>query len=1413
MRLAIIVCFFLSTLPFSHRAQAESRMQFGFSKVDITPQVPVRLSGYGNRDQPYTGIDEPLFVRTMALTTGDLDSLHLLVAVETIGFPGELTQEIYEQVEQRYSIPRSRFVIGCTHSHTAPHIVRGLTNLFSTPQSEEELDASKAYTKRVQSQVLVAIEQAVDDLQPGRLFFGSGEVTFARNRRVLENGVWTGFGENPAGPVDHSLPLLRVTDSTGHVTRGLVFNYACHCTTFGGDYNRVNGDWAGYAAKSLEVSFPDAVALCTIGAGADANPQRDREHAFEIARQQGREIHDEVHRLLAHDLQEITIGPKSSFGFAGLPIDRPNDAQLAEALKSPRPQVRQHAEVMIETKKRMGRLPETYPMPIQVWRFGSQFCMVFLGGEVVVDYAHRIKRELPELDEQLDPQQVWVTAYANDVFGYVASERMQSEGGYEVDFSQIYYLQPGRWSAGTEEVVIRRVRELFESRDLDVPLSLDDAMKTFTLPEGFEIEVVAAEPLIRDPINFSVDAAGRLWVVEMGDYPRGKPDEHVDGVERHEPWDGPPGGTVKVLTDDDGDGKYDAAHLFLDGLTFPTGVFPWRDGVLISGAPDLIFARDTDGDFQCDDIEVLYSGFSEANPQHRVAGFEYGLDGWLFLSAGTNNREITCHKTGEVVNISGRDCRIHPDTGKLEPVSGRAQYGRCRDDFGNWYGNSNSEPLFQYVIEDHVLGRNPFVASPSPKHHLTTPAHAPPVYPTSRTVDRFNDLFALNRFTSACSPLAIRNQALGEDASDDLLICEPVHNLISRVVVDRSTIAFTGARHPHEQQTEFLSSTDNWFRPVRLMNAPDGSLWVCDMYRHVIEHPEWIPEAWQAKLNLYAGNDRGRIYRIFRSSHAPQRIEPLATLDLEVLIDRLGSGNAWTRDTAQRLILERTTANDQADVMARLAHLREHAPSVPTRIQLEWTRALLTKEFPDKQQLAASPHVELIINALRIGRVVGETSDGELLSSLASHESPRVRFELAIAAGQAPPSERIRILKQLITSDFQDGWIRAAILSSSRDVAGELLIHAMQVGIEDAEMLEPLLSTLLGDSPAQGMKELSRLLNEQVSGPLQQQLLLSALTSLERQRLKWEELQTQLPAAASKHLNQIIASSFAVLSDDEQAAADRARCIRLFSFYPTPQPQQQDAIVSLFKAQFSPEQNSAVIAALLRWERIDELLTLMKSQTPAIQAEIQAELLTRSAWTDRLFASLEQGTVSVQDLTTSTQQSLANHQREDVRTRFEKLASFQAAPPQRVEVLAAYESALALQGNSGRGEAVFRKTCAACHRHRDVGNDFGPQLATLKNKPNSYLLTAIFDPNAAVEAKYRGYAVAMRDGKVYSGLIREETATSLTLIRPDGKPISLLRSEIEEIASTGRSFMPEGLEKELTPQDVADVIAFLRLQD
>ncbi len=390
------------------------------------------------------------------------------------------------------------------------------------------------------------------------------------------------------------------------------------------------------------------------------------------------------------------------------------------------------------------------------------------------------------------------------------------------------------------------------------PLSVEESIAKIHVPRGYRVEVVAAEPETIDPVAFDWDAAGRLWVVEMADYPLG-----MDGK-------GMPGGRVRVLEDKDHDGRYETSRLFAEGLSFPNGILTWRDGVLVTAAPEILFLRDSNGDGKADQREVLFSGFNEGNQQLRMNHLRWGLDNWVYCANGGHHANhgletrVTSHRKGESYKLGSRDFRFQPDTGELQLESGPSQYGRNRDAWGHWFGTQNANPLWQYVLSDRYLARNPHVPTTSPIQHIVGPG-SPVVYPASQLEKRFHSFEQSGRFTSACSGMIYNDDLLfGRSSLTHAFTCEPFHNLVQHNVLSDEGVSFKARRPVGEGQLDFFASEDRWCRPVMVRTGPDGGLWVADMYRYMIEHPDWLPPEGKAELlpHYRLGEDRGRIYRV-----------------------------------------------------------------------------------------------------------------------------------------------------------------------------------------------------------------------------------------------------------------------------------------------------------------------------------------------------------------------------------------------------------------------------------------------------------------------------------------------------------------------------------------------------------------------
>jgi putative membrane-bound dehydrogenase-like protein len=457
------------------------------------------------------------------------------------------------------------------------------------------------------------------------------------------------------------------------------------------------------------------------------------------------------------------------------------------------------------------------------------------------------------------------------------------------------------------------------------PRSPAESRAAMRLREGFTATLAAAEPLVIDPVFIDWDERGRMWVAEMGDYPFAAGEATRDGSVT---WrDGVPGeganrplraGRVRILEDADHDGVYEKSTLFLDGLRHVTGLACWKGGVFVANIPDIFYARDDDGDGRCDRREPWFTGFTAGNSQHLVNGFCFGLDGWFYGANGDSGGHIECLRTGKKVKLERNDFRFDPRTGEFRLETGATQCGKWRDDYGNWFGNNNAVPGWHYWLPMSHLERHPELLVASIRTDLTPDRR---VFPVGPPVRRLNHASATDTLTSGCNPLPYRDEAFGAEGRDVMFICEPANNLVQRQVLDYAGDTITMRRHPADDGREFVASEDRWFRPVMARMGPDGAVYVVDMYRLVLEHPEWLPADVARRMQLRGGETMGRIWRIAPAGLAPRAVAP-----------SLASANGWARDTAQRLAIESGRLEDPAAVRALAT-----SASGPVRVQALFT--------------------------------------------------------------------------------------------------------------------------------------------------------------------------------------------------------------------------------------------------------------------------------------------------------------------------------------------------------------------------------------------------------------------------------------------------------------------------------------------
>jgi neutral ceramidase len=429
----ILLSMFLTPLAL---LAADSR-QVGAASVDITPDYPVRLSGYGGRRLPNTGISQHIYAKALAIGS-DEEGPAVLVTVDNCGVPASMRDEVLRRLGTKSQVSGERFAICSSHTHCAPMLIGVLPNLFSMDIPAEHLPAIERYTRELTANIEKVALAALADRKPATLAWSVGKVGFAANRRAF-----------PLKPIDHDLPVLRATGADGKV-RAIFTSYACHCTTIGID--EIHGDWAGCAQEALQREFPGAIALTALGCGADQNPNPRR--TMELVKQYGEDLGAEAKRLALGEMKPLNGLVKCNtkqieLAFGTLPT-REEWQKLSE---SKTPAIAYHAKKNLARLDRGEKIPTHLPYLVQTWSFGGDLAMVFLPGEITVDYSLRIKREF-------DRARMWVNGYANDVPCYVPSRRVLDEGGYEGAGAMVYYDQPTKFAPDVEERIMKAVHEV-----------------------------------------------------------------------------------------------------------------------------------------------------------------------------------------------------------------------------------------------------------------------------------------------------------------------------------------------------------------------------------------------------------------------------------------------------------------------------------------------------------------------------------------------------------------------------------------------------------------------------------------------------------------------------------------------------------------------------------------------------------------------------------------------------------------------------------------------------------------------------------------------------------------------------------------------------------------------------------------
>ncbi len=963
------------------------------------------------------------------------------------------------------------------------------------------------------------------------------------------------------------------------------------------------------------------------------------------------------------------------------------------------------------------------------------------------------------------------------------------------------------------------------------------AAATFKMEPGFKIELIASEPLVADPVDMEIDEWGRLYVVEMHGYPLDK-----SGT-----------GKIKLLSDEDGDGVMDKSTVFADGLILPNGVLRWKNGILVTDAPYVLYFEDVDNDGKADIRDTVLTGFSLSNPHVNVNNPIYGLDNWIHLShrgsiLTKTYRDLFKDEGTEIYfnkhpdrsrlpkNADGRSVRFRPDTYQMEMTSGRGQFGHTFDVWGHHLFGDNQNHAFAAAIAAPYVARNPALTISQVTTGISDHGDAAEIFQITTHPER--QLFSgAGTMTSASGIVAYAGGAFPPPFDKDVtFICESVSNLVHADKLRDTGSTFIASR-VGQPGKEFLASTDAWSRPVNLYVGPDGALYMLDYYRRIIEHPEWMSEEAVKAGGLYDGIDMGRIYRITANDTPPAdwtRGLKMGGESPPELVPKLGHSNTWWRTHAQRLLVDKADKS----IAPLLEHLFDTCGLPEGRVQVLWTLQGLNSLRPAIIKKALEdPVAGVRENAIKLAELhLKESPDlVQLLPRLQADPAPKVRFQLLCTLGYVDTPEAEHARQNILFRDIDDNWVQIAALSSAFCEPTALLSVVLKryqpasgsygsltkrlaamTGATAGVQMDSLIQTVLSGTPRPwqapllvGLADAFR--NPKGSSALADQtqdLLIRTCFTHQEDAVRKAAFQllksTGIPDTTRR--NRTIEHAAAKTIDKRLSDERRIDAINLLTLEP---PLRYE---SLLRQIVVPQEHPSLqVAAIKALNLIPDtsvtgyLIENWPALTQTVREEALSVFMVNSPRKKQLLQAVEDGTVPVSTVGWARSMQLMQDNEDDIR---EKARALFINKDQE-KIIRDFQKALSLTGHFDGGKEVFLKNCALCHQVRGaIGNPFGPDLGTVQSWLAKDIMANILDPGLSIAVGFDARAVNLNNGETLQGIIVSESSSAITLRTGPGVEKTLDRKDIQSMAMVEMSLMPSF--SHISHHEMADLIAFLQ---
>lgn len=997
------------------------------------------------------------------------------------------------------------------------------------------------------------------------------------------------------------------------------------------------------------------------------------------------------------------------------------------------------------------------------------------------------------------------------------------------------------------------------------PSAPADELAKFNLHPDFSAKLIAAEPLVTKPIAIDWDPQGRLWVAETPEYPNGRRGMKADynGIEWKDrgslipqtgKQDRPARDSITILTDTDGDGIPDKKKTFYEGLELVTGFVFYKDGVIVSAAPDVWWIRDTDNDGKGDAVVKLYSGLGTHDTHAVINNLRWGFDGWIYATHGYSASEHVYGGDGtkDFGRIGSGVVRFKPDGSAFEQYASKSgnTWGLAVtwDNELLWTQPTSGDLLMQCVLPESLLARGKVAGTTSYNVVIRSPKSHPAMtaeQQASRQID------GVGSFTAAAGCAIYDGGAWPAKWDGSFFTDEPSIDIVYHSFLEQSGVSYTAREEKGREETEFITSTDLWFRPIDCRIGPDGGLYLVDFYNQAIIHNDTRGPDHNA-VNAAVRPDRdhyfGRIWQIQNKQARKLVVPDLSRATGSQLVEALSSPNQTLRMTAARLLVER---NEQADALLALAVDPKAAP--PARVQAIWilgrTGALRPAELALCMQ---DPDAAVASNALKAAAeypgMAAPTAD--VIASCFAAKSPRVQLAAIIAAGAVGVTPATAEKLVALWPTISDPYIRSAILASADLDPLDFIAAALRspdpvplVGLGSAiatstkgrQQVAALIVQAIAQVAPQNRESvaaadlvtfcratLAPLISQVRTGavPPWTPALKTAFSKL----LKTSLADASLPLIAAwdaesqmkPELADLIREQLGVIEDANASAIQRSQAATSLAGVRQLDPAILPAFARLLSSPAPEVVRLTAIEAL--GNAIDlptgELLAAACSHLPPPLLEAAlAQLMKRPDWTRALIATLKSGSLPLSSLGAVVVDKLRHYPDANIaQTAAEVIDTLRGPELQKKdELIAKLLPAVEKGGDPVKGKQLFMATCAACHRFNDDGASVAPDLTGMGVHPRIELLVDIIDPNREVDPTYAAFDFTMKNGDVFQGVIVSENPMTVLLRDATGSH-ELAKSEIVSRRDLGRSLMPEGFEA-FGAEQLRDIIAFLQSGD